>query len=103
MEPAIGGLDPHGAYTILKRWYRHTPIRTPNPSRIDMEKVRGDFQTLYQREEPQPPGLPLATHVNPDEVNDKVSLEVEVEAEVGRLRPHRAGGHTPLCAEPFKQ
>ena len=37
-----------------------------------MEKVRGDFQTLYQREEPHPPGLPLETHVDLAKVNDEI-------------------------------
>ena len=68
-----------------------------------MEKVRGDLQTLYQREEPHLPGLTLATHVKPDEVNNDIPLEAEVETAVRRLRPHRAGGHTHLCAENFKQ
>ena len=67
---STGGSDPCGAYTILKCWYRHASVRAPNPSQKDMEKVRGDFQTLYQREEPQPPDLPLATHINLAKVND---------------------------------
>ena len=50
LEPSTGGADPHGAYAILKRWYRHVSTRAPNPSRTDMENIRGDFQTLYQRD-----------------------------------------------------
>ena len=53
-------------------------MRAPNPSQMDMEKVRGDFQNLYQREEPHTPGLPLATHVDPSYLNEEISLEVEV-------------------------
>ena len=70
-----------------------------------MEKVRGDFQTLYQREETPPPGLPLVTHVDLAEVSYNISLEAEAEVEalVQRLRPHRAGGHTHLCAKYFEQ
>ena len=68
-----------------------------------MEKVRGDFQTLYQREETHPPGLLLATHVNLDKVNEEIPSEEEVEAEVLRIRPHRAGGHTHLLTEHFKK
>ena len=49
MEPSTGGVDPRGAYAILNRWYRHASARAHNPFRTDMEKVRGDFQTLYQR------------------------------------------------------
>ena len=68
-----------------------------------MEKVGGDFQNFYQREEPHPPGLPLATHTDLAKVNDDIPLEAEVEAAVSRLRPHKAGRHTHLCAEHFKQ
>ena len=38
----------------------------------------GIFHTLYQREDPHTPGLPLATHVDPAKVNDEISLEAEV-------------------------
>ena len=51
------GTDPHGAYPILKKWYQRTSARVLNISRTDMEKVGGDFQTLYQREDPYPPVL----------------------------------------------
>ena len=68
-----------------------------------MEKVRGDFQTLYQRENPHLTGLTLSTHVNPVEVSNKVTLDTEVEAAVQGLRLHRVGGHIHLCAEHFKQ
>ena len=67
---------PREAYTILKRWYRHVSVQALNPSGTDMETFRGDFYTLYQREEPHPPGLPLATHVDPEKVNDEIPLEV---------------------------
>ena len=49
LEPSTGGADPRRAYAILKRYYRHASARAPNASRAYMEKVRGDFQTLYQR------------------------------------------------------
>ena len=103
LDPATGGADPRGAYVILKRWYWHTSTRTPNPYWTDIEKVRGDLQTLYQREEPHPPGLNLDTHVDPAKVSDKIPSEAEVEAAVQPLRPHKAGGHNHLCAEHFKQ
>ena len=56
-----------------------------------MEKVRGDLHTLYQREQPRPPGLPLATHVESAKVNDTISSEAEVEDALRRLCPHMAG------------
>ena len=72
LEPSIGGVDPHRTYDILKWWYQNASARAPNPSWTDTEKVREDLQTLYQREEPNPPGLTLATHVNPAKVNDNI-------------------------------
>ena len=74
-----------------------------NPSRTDMEKSRGDFQTLYQRYEPHTPELRLATHFNPDNFNNDIPSEAEVESGVRCLLPHRAGGHTHLHVEHFKQ
>ena len=41
LGPSTGGADPRGAYAIPKHWYRHASARVPNPSRTDMEKVRG--------------------------------------------------------------
>ena len=69
LEPSTGENDPRGTYAIMKHWYWHASARAPNPFRTDMENVRKDFQTLYQREEPHPPGLSLATHMDMDQVN----------------------------------
>ena len=68
-----------------------------------MEKVRGDFQTLYQREKTPPPGPSLSTHNEPIKVNEDIPSEAEVEAAVRRLHPHRTGGHTHLRAEYSKK
>ena len=103
MEPSTVGEEPHRAYTILKHWYWYASAQALNPSWTDTEKVRGDFNTLYQVDESHPPGLPLATHINPDKVNDDIPLAAEVEAAVQCLIPHRAGVHTHLCADHFKQ
>ena len=50
LDIEAGETDPRGAYIVLKCWYRHVAARAPNTSRTNMEKVRGDFQTLYQWE-----------------------------------------------------
>ena len=78
-------------------------MKLPNPFWTYMEKVGGYFQTLYQREEPQTPGLTLATHMDPAKVNEEIPSEVDVEAVVRNLLPHRVGGHTHLRTEHFKQ
>ena len=103
LETSAGETDSHGAYAILKHWYWHASVRAPNPSRTNMEKFRGDFQTLYQSEEPHPPGIPLATHMDPVQLNDETPSEAEVEAAVRRVCPLKAGKHTHLCSENFKQ
>ena len=50
----MGGADPRRAYAILTQWYQNAFVQAPNPSQTDMEKVRGDLQNLYHREEPHP-------------------------------------------------
>ena len=68
-----------------------------------MEKVRGYFQTLYQREEPYPPGLPLDTHVKPAKVNNEIPSEAKLEVAVRCLRLHRVGSHTHFRADHSKK
>ena len=96
-------MDPIGVYNVLKLWYQHASAQATNPSWTDMEKFRGGFQNLYQREDQHPPGLPLATHVDPVHVSDATPLEEEVEVEVRRLLPLKAGGQTHLHTDYFKQ
>ena len=50
LENSTGRADPHREYSILNFWYQHPSAQAPNPSLTDMEKVRGEFQTLYKRE-----------------------------------------------------
>ena len=90
--------EPRGAYAILKFWYRNASVRAPNPSRTDMETFRGGYRLSIRGR-----SLPLATHVDPAEVNDKIPLEAEVESVIGRLRPHSKGGHTHIHADHFEQ
>ena len=68
-----------------------------------MDKFRGNFQTLYHREDQHSPDIPLATHLDPAQINDKIALEAGMEAAVCRLRPHRAGGYISLRMDHFKQ
>ena len=37
---------PRGEYAILKHWYRNASKQATDPSQTDIEKVRGDLQTL---------------------------------------------------------
>ena len=50
LEPDTGNLDLRGAYAVLKSWYRHASVRAPNPLRVDMDKVTGDYVAMYRRE-----------------------------------------------------
>ena len=103
LEPSKGWSDPCGAYAILQCWYWHASAQAPKSSWTYMENFSRNLQTLYQRKEPHPPGLPLATHVDLAKVKNKIPLYVELEVAVRRLLPHGAGGHTHLCAEQFKK
>ena len=99
----MGETDPRIEYALLKLWCRHASARAPNPYQIDMEKSRGGFQNIYQWEDLHPPVLPLATHVDPVQVNDVTLSEAEVKAVVFHLRPLKSGVHTHLCANHYKQ
>ena len=46
LEPATGSPELRGAYTVLKRWYRHTFARARNPSQADMVNVTRDYAAL---------------------------------------------------------
>ena len=70
---------------------------------VDTVKITGDYYTLYRRDEPNPPGRPVPTHVTPFRVNDGFPLEVEVEAAVRRLRLNKTGRNTHLYSENFKK
>ena len=52
-----------GAYSLLKRWYRHAPMCQPQHSWTDLEKVSGDNTALYQWEDPPLPVWPFPTHI----------------------------------------
>ena len=66
---------PQGSYTITNRWYRHTLMRQPNPSREDLDKVYRGYAALYQWEDPSPPGRSVPTHINPFQIYDVVPTE----------------------------
>ena len=78
LEISTGETDPCGAYAILKFWYWHTSAWVPNPSWTNIKEVRGDFQIIYQREEPHTPVIPLATHLDPVQVNYATPSDAEV-------------------------
>ena len=67
-----------------------------------MAKFARDYATLYQQEYPYPPVRLFTTHVDTFQINYYVPSEVEVEAAVRRLCPHKSGGRTHLRVEHFK-
>ena len=71
-------------------------------SRADLTKVSRNYSSLYQHEAPSPPGRPLTIYVAPFLIYDGILTEVEVEAEVFRLKRHKDGGHTHLCDKHLK-
>ena len=68
-----------------------------------MEKVMGDFYTLYHREDPHSPGISLATHVGLIKLSDVAPSEAYAEAAVWCLRHFKSGGPTHLRAEHLKK
>ena len=52
-----------------------------------------EYATLCQQEDPDPPGQPLATHIEPFQISIEFPIDVEVEADAWHLRPHKSGVH----------
>ena len=101
LEPATGSPELRGAYAVLKKWYRHTSTRAPNPSRADITKVTGYYAALHCQEELTTPRIPVPTHVTPFRVNGNLPSEEEVKAAVQLLRLHKAVGHNHPHTEIF--
>ena len=95
--------DLRGACAVLKRWFRHKSVRSPNPSWEDVVKVTGDYEELYRNDESALPGITVPTHIKPFWLNYNFPLDGEVEAAVQQLRIHKAGGPSHLRAEHFKK
>ena len=49
LESETSNPDLSGSYAVFKSWYQHTSVRAPNPSRLDMVKVTGDYAALCLR------------------------------------------------------
>ena len=47
-----------------------------------MDKATKGYANIYKQEDPDPPGLPMATHVDPFYISDDVPRELEVEVEI---------------------
>ena len=56
--------------------------RQPNPSRVDLSNISGDYDTMFQSEDPSPLWRPIPIHIEPFQVEDGVTSDVEVKAEV---------------------
>ena len=47
-----------------------------------MDKATKGYANIYKHEDPVPPVLPMATHVDPFYISDEVPRELEVEVEI---------------------
>ena len=105
MANLLAGEDPdlQGAYTVLKRWYKHATARQPKPSRENLESVAQQYRQLYTAEDPTPPGDPVPVHVHPFPICDAVPSESEVKSAVRRLKPNKAPGPSRLKAEVLRK
>ena len=72
------------------------------PSRVDLAKVSRYYALLYQREAPSNLGQTLPIHVSTLSIDDLITVETEVEAEVFQLKSQKDGGHTHLCDKHLK-
>ena len=70
--------DTKGECKILKRWYHHNLARQPNPSRVDLSDISRDYAAMFQREDPSPLWRPIPIHIEPFQVEDGVTSDVEV-------------------------
>ena len=95
--------DIQGAYLILKQWYLHTSGIQPQPSHTDLEKVSGDYASLYQREDPSTLDRPIPTHTNLFNIDDETSTNGDIEAAVRQMRRNREDKHKHLQAEHNQQ
>ena len=94
--------DLKGSYAVLKRWYRHASERPPKPSRQDLQKVSTEWETLYRKEDPTPPGDPIPIHVTPFQIRDDIPDADEIGRAVGRLKRGKAPGPTGIQADSYK-
>jgi hypothetical protein len=94
--------DIQGAYTVLKRWYRHAAARPPKPSRENLNRVSANFHALYTCELPSPPGAPLVPQVGPFPIKDDLPSVNEVREAIKRMRRNKAPGHSRMQAKDFK-
>jgi hypothetical protein len=59
-----------GAYDLLRGWYRERGGKPPRPTHKDLDMIRRNFMTLYQKEAPSEEPLPV--HVQPASIEDTV-------------------------------
>ena len=78
-----------GDYTILKRWYRHSLARKPNPLMGgSREGIQGLCCTILLVM-PVPSTEASPTHIAPFQINDGIPTEVEVKVAVYKTKKCR--------------
>jgi hypothetical protein len=90
----------HGAYNLLRGWYRKLGTKPPKPTRKDINLIRSQFLNIYQEE--KPPGNPIPVHITPFHVNDNIPDEDEVwEAVQHHMRRGKSPGASGISVYDF--
>ena len=76
IETKIQSGNVHGAFELLRGWYRRRGGKSPRPTRKDLNLIRSQFRNLYRKVDPS--GDPLPIHVSPAPVNDSIQDEYEI-------------------------
>jgi hypothetical protein len=85
----------HGAYELLRGWYRKRGSQPQKPTRKELDKIREEFLKLYQKETPL--GDPIPIHVFPLPINDKIPDEDEVWTAAKRMHCGKSPGASGIC------
>ena len=96
IEMSLKAGEPKQAWQALKGWYRQVTGKAPKPCYQCMAKKTTERVELYAKV--PPPGAPIPINIEPFEVNDEASGEVELRRVVRGLQNGRASGVSGIRA-----
>ena len=101
IEGHLADGDAREAWRIAKAWYRTSEDRTPKPCFESLETQTVERETLYGRI--PPPGDLIPINVDPYQIEDGPSTDIEIRAVVKGMKTGRAGGASKITGETLKQ
>jgi hypothetical protein len=93
IETKILSGNAHGAFELLRDWYRKRGGNPPRPTCKDLNHIRSQFRNLYHKVDPC--GDPLPVHVSPVPVNDEIPDEDEICLATKHMRRGKSPGPVP--------